>query len=137
MVFRTLNGRERNLSITPYLIDWDRRVSGPQKRVKDFLKPYWGRDTVLEEAAIVGNRMRLDLVNVNKLIVVEVSPSQHSSYNKFFHGSMEGFKSSLRRDLKKANWCALNGFVYCELVDEDLKEGLSEQLFKDRFDVIL
>lgn len=137
MLFKSLNGRVRDISYIPYLVEWDRVVSAPQKRVKDFLKPYWERDVVLEEAAIIGKRMRFDLVNLNKQIVVEVSPKQHTKYSEFFHGSVAGFKAALKRDLQKEEWCQINGFAFCELLEEDLAEDLTPALFKDRFNIDL
>ena len=137
MIFKTLNGRDAYMSPTKYRIDWDRVVSGPQKRVKDFLKPYWKNDAVFEEARIPRSLLRIDLLNVSKGIVVEVSPMQHSAYHPFFHGSEEGFKQSLKRDLIKAQWAELNNLTYVELCEEDLAAGLSRKLFKTKYGVTL
>lgn len=141
MLFRGLNGRERDISYIPYLIDWDpaREVSAPQGRVKAFLRPYWQNDCVLEEAKLIPDRKRLrfDLINLSKQIVVEVSPEQHSAFNPFFHGSVAGFRASLKRDLSKSQWAELNGFTFCELVSEDLAQPLTAKLFAERFGLIL
>lgn len=137
MLFKTLNGRQREISITPYRIDWDHVVSRPQKRIKDFLYPFWRNDTVCEELRLAGTKLRADIVNISRLIMVEVSPLQHQQYNAHFHRSIAGFRASLKRDLAKERWCELNSFTYCELVAEDLNGELSEQLFLDRFGVTL
>ncbi len=121
MVFKTLNGRERDISIKRYRVDWDRKVSGPQKAVKDFLRPYWENDIVLEECPVVGTRSRIDLLNVNKAVMVEVSPESSHSYNAFFHGgSLTRFKDALKRDLSKGDYARINGFDLVELTEVDL-----------------
>lgn len=137
MLWLTPTGREVDVSITPYLIDWDYIVSRPQKTVKDFLRPYWESSRVLEEFAVPGTRWRCDLINVNKRILVEVSPAQHDGFNPFFHGSIAGFKASLKRDIKKRDWAELNGLTYVEIGDDDLKAGLSAELFEERFGLTL
>ena len=138
MLFITLNGRKRDVSIKPYLIDWERKVSGPQKAVKDFLYPYWRHDTVLEEFRLPSARLRLDLLNINRLLIIEVSPAQHQQYNPFFHrGSVAVFQQALKRDLAKEKFAQLNGFTFCELTTEDLEEGLSPELFLTRFGITL
>lgn len=134
MLFTTLNGRsQQDVKYRQYLIDWDHKVSGPQKAVKDFLRPYWEHKTVLEEMRIPGSKLRCDIVCLaNPAAVIEVSPNQHFQYNAFLHGSLSGFKQSLKRDLQKEKWARLNGFAYVEITDEDLKAGLSVGLFAER-----
>ncbi len=122
MVFKTLNGRERDISIKQYRIDWDpaREVSKPQAATKAFLRAYWEHDIVLEELRIPGCRLRIDLVNVNKGVVVEVSPQSSHSFNAFFHrGSLNRFKDALKRDLNKQRWAEANGFTFVEITDTD------------------
>ncbi len=128
MLFRTLNGRERDLSITRYRVDWDKVVSRPQKAAKDFLRPYWEHDIVVEELRLVGTRMRADLINLNRSIMVEVSPESSHSYNAFFHqGSLNRFKDALKRDMAKAEWARRNNLILVELTDADFP--LTEDAF--------
>lgn len=141
MLFKTLNGRTVDVPYRPYLIDWHpaREVSAPQALVKAFLHPYWRHDTVCEELRVPQTRMRLDLYNVSKSIVVEVSPKgSHGAYNPFFHrGSLNVYKAALKRELAKEKWCEMNGLIYVEIVQEDLDAGLTPELFHERFGVIL
>jgi hypothetical protein len=131
-MFRTLNGRERDVSIKRYLIDWspEREVSSFQRDTKRFLYPYWRHDIVLEEFRIPGaGLLRVDLLNVVKGIMVEVSPESSHSYNAFFHrGSMNVFKDALKRDLAKAKWAEANGFQYVEIIGSDFP--LSQAVFE-------
>ncbi len=122
MVFKTLNGRERDVSIKQYRVDWTpvREVSSWQGKTKAFLRPYWEHDIVVEELRVPGTKMRVDLLNVNKAVMVEVSPESSHSFNPFFHGgSLNRFKDALKRDLTKAKWAEVNGFQYVELTDTD------------------
>src|SRR4051812_7221771 len=122
MVFEDLIGRERDISISKYRIDWEpaREVSKPQAAVKAFLRPYWAHDIVLEELRIPGCRLRVDLININRSIMVEVSPESSHSYNAFFHGgSLNRFKDALKRDMRKREWGERNGFTVVELVESD------------------
>lgn len=129
MRFLTLNGRTKDISIKRYLVDWERRVSGPQKATKDFLKPYWKHDIVLEECPLVGTRYRIDLLNINKAIMVEVSPESSHSFNAFFHqGSLNRFKDALKRDLAKGDYARINNFTFVELTEADFP--LSEAVFE-------
>jgi hypothetical protein len=121
MVFKTLNGRERNVPTKQYHIDWSpvREVSSWQAAAKAFLRPYWENDVVFEEF-LIDKRMRVDLLNINKAVMVEVSPESSHSYNAFFHrGSLNRFKDALKRDLAKQRWAEVNQFAYVELTDTD------------------
>ncbi len=127
-----------NYSIKQYIINWDRKVSGPQKQVKDFLKKYWENHIVCEEFRILGQGLlRLDLINFTKKIVIEVSPRKiHVDFNKFMHGGRGGFLKKLKSDADKMFWSEKNGFKFIELYDEDL-ENLSVKYLKEKFDLDL
>lgn len=112
-----------------YIIDWDRKVSKPQKAVKDFLRPFWDGDSVYEEFLIPGSKKRLDLFNWTKKIVVEVSPdSTHKNFNKFMHRNRSMFVKMLKTDQNKFLWAEKNNLVFISLDDNDIK-SLSVDLF--------
>jgi hypothetical protein len=139
MRFKTLAGREKDVNVTKYRIDWEpaREVSKPQAKVKKFLRPYWSGHLVLEEMVLAGTRMRADLTNISRRIIVEVSPAQHLEYNEFFHrGSKLNFVAALKRDLDKKKWAELNGFTFVEIFDEDL-DVLNRKWFLDKYDITL
>lgn len=123
MKLLNLYGREVNVNPSKYLIDWDRVVSKPQKQVKDAIRPIWSADYVCEEFYIPGSKMRIDLINFSKKIVVEVSPKGSHGYNEFFNKNRPNFLRASKRDLSKADWCEKNGFRLIEIRDKDLKEG--------------
>lgn len=139
MKFKTLSGKsEKNVNLAPYNIDWTgRKVSKPQQKVKDFLFPFFKNDYVLEEFPIPGSRLRIDIINISRKIVIEVSPKQHFEYSSFLHGGDRlNFLSQIKRDEQKRNWVELSGFRNVELMDEDLKK-LSTELFKEKFQIKL
>ncbi len=122
--------RPYKLDPNEYLIDWDRKVSKPQKLVKEFLRPYWRTSVVGEEVRVPGSKCRLDLVNFTRRIVVEVSPSSSHDYNSWFHKNRFKFGDAVQRDLDKVGWCDRNGFHYVELGDEEIG-NLSVKLFAE------
>ncbi len=141
MKVKGVNGRTYSVKVQSYLVNWDRKVSGPQKRVKDFLRPYWDRVgiVVTEECAIPtgsGRPMRVDLINWNRRIVIEVSPASSHSFNRFFHKTRVGFGAAVGRDLHKAEWAEANGFTYVALDEKDI-EQLSPGWFSTTHGIVL
>lgn len=135
-IFKTLKGKDREVSLKQYRIDWDKKVSGPQKQVKDFLYPYWKIDTVVEEMRIPGSRLRVDLININKNIMVEIDGVQHDKYNSFMHGSLSGWTASIKRDLEKERWAEMNGLTYVAIKQHEIPL-LTPKWFLDNFNVTL
>ena len=125
-------GLSKSFNLTPYLIDWSRKVSGPQQKAKDFLFPFFKNDQVLEEFLIPGSLLRLDIFNVSKKLVIEISPQQHFKFNSFLHKTPLNFLAQIKRDEEKRKWIEKNDLVLVELRDEDLKD-LTKQRFKDKF----
>lgn len=119
-------------------IDWERIISKPQKKIKDFLKLYWQHDPVIEEFYIPGSKLRIDLFNVRLKIAVEVSPSAvHCEYNKFFHRNNRfNFLDKVKKDEQKRNWCNINNIRLVELYDDDIK-NISWELFRDKYNIEL
>ena len=104
-------------NVNKYLIDWDKKSrSKIQFKTKQFLKEYWENHIVYEEFPVYGTRLKVDILNATKKIAVEVNGSQHSSFNKFFHGnSRQKFLQSIKRDCKKLDWLEVNGFEVIEI----------------------
>lgn len=124
-----------NISVGQYLIDWDKTISKPQKKVSDFLRPYWNADCVLSELLIPGSLLRLDLVNTTRMIIVETSPDElHRNYNEFLHRNRAGFLKKLKADEKKRLWAEKAGFEYVELDSHDIK-NLSKDLFLTKYGI--
>ena len=122
MKIKNIFGKEINKSFSKYSIDWERKVSKPQKRVKGIIRPYWEAQNVYEELYIPNSRLRVDLINFSTNTVVEISPKQHQEYNEFLHGSRLKYLEAQKRDLQKIEWCEVNGFSYVEIDEGDLKK---------------
>jgi hypothetical protein len=129
-------GQMADLSIADYLIDWDRKVSGPQMKVKRFLHPYWKTHVVTEEARIPGSLLRVDLINWTRRIAVEVSPTASHSFNRFFHKHRIGFSAAVGRDLGKAEWLEATKLKLVEVFDADL-DTLSPAWFLTNYGITL
>ena len=139
MKFKKLKtGKEVNISVDKYYINWDKQISKPQKAVKDFVYPLWKYDNVLEEFVIPGSRLRIDILNLSKKIAIEVSPdSTHKNFNKFMHGSRAtGYLNTFKRDSEKIKWIEENGFDFIEITDTELK-NLNKKDIETKFNVIL
>ena len=140
MNWKTPEDRIVKIHPAKYRIDWARKVSGPQLRVKNFLFPYWQKDVVCEELYLnigKGRKFRYDLVNLNKKCIVEVSPdSTHLEYNHFMHGSAPKYRKRLESDVLKMEMAELNEFTFIELHDEHLN-NLTKKMFKETFDLDL
>ena len=137
MKLYNVRGRLQNKNVSKYLIDWDGKCrSKIQLKVKQFLKEFWENHVVYEEFPVFGTRLKVDLVNITKRIAVEVQGQQHTTYNKFFHGSRTGYWKSIKRDVQKDNWLVSNDFHLIE-VNYDEVHKLSKGFFEKQFNVIL
>lgn len=139
MKVKGLNGRTYNLKVSDYAIDWSRKVSGPQKAVKDFLRPFWAHHVICEELPVPtgrGRPVRFDLVNLTRKVIVEVSPQSSHSFNRFFHKSRVGFGAAVKRDLDKEAWATANGFTFVEITDADMPL-LSAEWFQSTYGITL
>jgi hypothetical protein len=127
---KNIFGKEVSKSFKKYKIDWDRKVSNPQKRVKDIIKVYWLSSDCYEELYIPSSKLRVDLFNASDKTVIEVSPLQHQQYNSFLHGSRLSYLEAQKRDLQKIDWCNINNFKYIEIDEVDLKGNDEDILSK-------
>tara|TARA_B100000427_G_scaffold310565_1_gene300471 strand:- start:1325 stop:1735 length:411 start_codon:yes stop_codon:yes gene_type:complete len=136
MEFQTIDGKlKRVKNLKKRIINWEASSrSKRQKAVKDFLKDYWFYHVTFEEFPVVGTRLSLDFYNANKRVAVEVQGSQHTKYNKFFHGGHKNnYLEQLKRDQIKAEFCEVNDIILVEIYDSDI---INKSLFK-KFDVTL
>lgn len=123
MKFYKLNSsKQESINLSDYKMDWNRKVSAPQKAVSDFLRRFWEFDTVLLEFRIPGSLLRIDILNISKKIAVEVSPdSVHKNFNPFLHKNRSEFLKKLKADIAKIAWCEKSGLTFVELNDSDIK----------------
>ena len=136
MEFQTIDGKVKRVkNLKKRIINWEASSrSKRQKAVKDFLKDYWFYHVTFEEFPVVGTRLSLDFYNANKRVAVEVQGSQHTKYNKFFHGGHKNnYLEQLKRDQIKAEFCEVNDIILVEIYDSDI---INRSLFK-KFDVTL
>src|SRR6187399_1445415 len=126
MKFKTLNGREVNKNITKWLVKWDKPCKSQfQYRIKQFFRPFWEHSCVGEEFVppCGGGVLYIDLINFSQKIVCETMGSQHDNYNAFFHsGSRTNFLSGIKRDVRKSDWIAKNGYKLIEIYPDDEKK---------------
>ena len=136
MEFKTINGQVKRVkNIKKRIIDWEAPSrSKRQREVKKFLKKFWQSHVVFEEFPVAGTRLSIDIYNANKKIAIEVQGSQHTKYNKFFHGGHKNnYLEQLKRDEMKFKFCELNDIQLVEIYDSDV---VNMSLFK-KFDITL
>lgn len=124
------------VNVAKYKCDWNKVVSKPQKQVKDFLYPYWCGCVVLEEFRIPGSLLRIDLMNINRKIAVEISPASSHSFNKFFHGNHIRYGAAVKRELDKSDWLKENDFKLVEVFEDDL-DKLSPSWFMEKYGITI
>lgn len=131
MIFLDLKGRKKSKSLTKYLVDWNGGTrSKGQTALKRFLYRYWSGDIVCEEFPLVSTRMTFDIINLSKKIAVEFDGKMHHEYVPHFHGSrVSKFLAQIKRDLKKEDWCELNGYI---LVRVNSEKELNHEFFASR-----
>jgi hypothetical protein len=127
--FLTLTGRRKKINYGKYKVNWE--IEGRskfQKRIKDFLRPYWDKYIICEEFPVSGTRLTFDFYNVNKKIAIEVQGQQHTKYVPFFHGVKNNFLNQLERDSDKLRFCRINNIQLIEIYPKD--EPLTKEFFK-------
>ena len=132
-----IRGRLRFKNVSKKLISWNKKSrSKLQKKVKDFLKPYWKNHVCYEEFPVYGTRMSVDLLNATRKIAIEVNGEQHEKYNKFFHKNRLNYFYSIKRDFNKRKWLERNGYNLIEINYNEV-DNLSESFFLTEFNVRL
>lgn len=123
MKLKKLNSnKEVDVNLAKYRIKWDAPCRSEfQYNVKQWFRKYWQNQVCLEEFRIPGTLLKVDLVNLNKRILVEINGAQHDNFNEHFHrGSRANFFSQIQRDSKKRLWAEHNGFLMVEIEPDDL-----------------
>jgi hypothetical protein len=130
MKFKTLNGAFKTVKKPhKYVIDWEGKSrSKLQKKVKDFLFPFWENKVVFEEFPVVGTRLSVDIFNATDSIAIEVQGEQHVKYTPFFHGNNKyNYIDQLKRDHDKRKFLLINKITFIEVYFND---DLNKNLFK-------
>ena len=97
-----------------------------QHEVGQKLQEMFPHETILEEFTIPGSMLKVDFLIIRLGIAIEINGDQHYAYNPHFHQerSKMGFANQVKRDVKKANWCEMNGFKYIEVRKLEDLDGL-------------
>ena len=77
---------------------------------------------IYEEVGILGTGLIADLFIPDLKVMIEVHGAQHYSFIKHFHKTQAGFRSSIKRDKAKREWCELNDIIYVELPFDKVNE---------------
>lgn len=120
------------LNTRKYLINWkDDGSSSLEKKFIDLIFPFWKNQIILFQCRIPGSLLRLDFLNINKRLVVEIDGAQHNTFNKHFHSNSRNvFLGAIRRDLAKETWCEQNQISVLHLNEEDLDNFSPKYIFQ-------
>jgi len=126
------------LKTKKYSINWDKDGnSSLERKFRDLIYPFWKNQIVLFQCTIPGTQMKLDFLNCNKRICVEINGEQHDKFNKFFHNNSKNvWLASMQRDTQKREWLELNNIKLLELVKEDL-DNFSPENIKEKFGITI
>lgn len=136
MRFQKINGQMVSWSLEKHRIDWDgESLSKSQKQVKAFLRPFWERLAVYEEAMLPGTKLRLDFFCKSRMIAIEFDGIQHDKYNKFFmNDNRSNYIKQRMRDEKKNELCQLNEIILLRFKPSDLKI-MSKSWVRDKWGI--
>lgn len=138
MKFKTHTGREVNINVNKWIIDWDAPCRSKfQFRINQFFRPFFQYSVCLSEFKVPGKRLFVDLLNVSQKIAVESMGEQHRScVLGYFHKTRLDFGKSIKRDFEKLEFLNRNNIKLIEVYPEDEK-NLSPKWIKDNFDIDL
>ena len=137
MELTKLRGNTKVNVVAKSCIDWDKKISIPQLKVKNFLYPFWKNDVVKEEFVIPGSKFRIDLFNLSKKIAIEVSPDEyHVNFNPWLHKNRQNFLNKVKSDDSKREWCIRNNITLVELFNENI-DNLSFDFFLKEYNISL
>ncbi len=121
MEIRLLNGKTTNLKIKKYKIDKKKKSrSSFQHKIGLQLKEEFPHDIIFEEVRIPNENFVLDFFIPSASIVIECHGRQHYEHVKFFHNTVGDYHAQLDRDMRKRDWCELNGFKLVEIKYDDV-----------------
>ncbi len=128
--------KEVLLSVRDYKINWQKDgASKLEVRFRDLIYPYWKHHIVLFQCRVPGCLLRLDFLNCNKRLCVEINGSQHDEFNKFFHNNNRlNWVKAMKKDDVKAKWLAYNNIKLLELEEKDLKE-FSPEIIREKYGI--
>lgn len=99
-------------------------------KAKNLLTNIFPYDNILEEVALPGTRLSIDFFLPQRKLMIEVQGSQHMYFNKLFHGEIDGFINSLKRDSIKKQWCELNKLIFVELIWNENESQWKNKILK-------
>jgi len=126
------------LKTSKYIIDWENDGnSSLEIMFRNLIYPFWKNYIVLFQPRIPGSLLKLDFMNMNKKLAVEIDGEQHGKFNLFFHNkSRANYLSSIKRDLEKEKWCERNNIQLLRLNEEDL-QYFSPKYIQKKFGISL
>ena len=129
MKVKGTNGEIYTWSLGQYVGTQNNNASALHERMRDFLEENFPALHILEEVYIPSEKLYLDFVLPLKKIAVECQGEQHQYFVPFFHGNKTGYQRAKARDMRKQEFCRING-IHLIYVYEDDEEEKWKKIFK-------
>ena len=117
MIVKLVNGGITKINLKKYLLKDTYQKSKFQTKIGEELKKEYPLENIYQEVYIPGEKFYLDFFIPSRYLVVEVQGKQHELHTRFFHKTKIDFNNQKNRDLRKMEWCILNGFKLVEIYD--------------------
>ncbi len=134
MKFKTLSGKIISVQLRKKTLcrDVSNRSKG-QINLGNLLKAIYGPVEIFEEFIIPDSKLSLDFFLPKRKLALEFQGKQHYTINNFFHKNKQDFINQQKRDLRKMEWCQINGITLVEINNDkislvELKGLIIEQI---------
>ena len=97
--------------------------SNAQYRFGQRLMVLFGGEVILEDFIIPHSGLSLDFFMPRFNVAFEIQGRQHDYFIPFMHGDRLSFKKQKERDLRKMEWCELNGIKLLYVKDTGVDEA--------------
>jgi hypothetical protein len=81
----------------------------------------------------IGERLKIDFIIPRLKIAVECMGDQHYKFNKYFQGTINGFKQQKINDEKKRKWIELNNYKLIKIKWPECDKNKILEIIKEAF----
>lgn len=126
MKFKSLDGTFHSKDIERYR--WESGgASRGERMLGEKLRALFPNSIIYSQLPCVGTQLRIDFYIHAIKIAFEFDGAQHNTFNAHFHKTRRRFQRAKDNDLKKQEWCDVNGIELIRLTEEDL-DRLEEKI---------
>ncbi len=117
-----INGRDISIIPPVFTSSFNQNSrSKLQKTTREKIINRFPQETIYEDFNVPGSRLSVDFFLYKRKLVIEVDGKQHQVFSAFHHGDRtveKKFAKQTNNDVRKSNWCDINGFKLIRVVTE-------------------